>query len=98
MLITTGISAVGYMPVIAGLGMAGAAARNDARALNSALRDHGVFVACICLGVQIAHGDPHGDPDVLAENYYRLYENRYPAEVVINSVPDSLIEFDEHLR
>jgi NAD(P)-dependent dehydrogenase (short-subunit alcohol dehydrogenase family) len=92
--ITTGISAIGYMPMVGAWGIAGAGARNYARTLNVALKDSGVFVGTICLGVQIAKGDEHGDPDKLADIYYDFMQKRDQPELVINHIPAGSITFD----
>jgi NAD(P)-dependent dehydrogenase (short-subunit alcohol dehydrogenase family) len=86
-LITTGISAKAFMPAIGAWGMAGAAVRNYARTLHVAVRDQGVFVATVCLGVQIKEGDPFGDPHTLAETHFSLYRDRDRPEVFINHLP-----------
>lgn len=93
-LITTGASAKAFMPMIGGWGIGMAAARNYAMTLGAATREHGVFVANICLGVQIARGDPAGDPDTLAATYLKLYRDRTPREIFINALPPEMGEID----
>jgi NAD(P)-dependent dehydrogenase (short-subunit alcohol dehydrogenase family) len=96
-LITTGVSAKAFMPMVGAWGMAGSAVRNYARTLNVAVRDHGIFVATVCLGVQIKKGDPYGDPDTLAETYLALYRDRDRPEVFINHLPPELVaELDRY--
>jgi NAD(P)-dependent dehydrogenase (short-subunit alcohol dehydrogenase family) len=82
-LITTGISAKACLPMVGAWGMAGSAARNYAFALHEALRDKGIFVGTVCIGVGIKPGDALGDPDKLAENHYTLYRDRKPVEIFI---------------
>jgi NAD(P)-dependent dehydrogenase (short-subunit alcohol dehydrogenase family) len=86
-IITTGISAFSVMPMVGAWGIAGAAARNYALTLNHAMRDSGICVGTICIGVRIQEGDPDGDPDRLAERHFALYRDRGPAETIIN--PDT---------
>jgi len=93
-LITTGASAKGFMPMIGAWGVAGAAARNYARTLGVAVRGQGVFVASVCLGAQIRKGDTHGDPDLLAETYFSLYRDRDRPEGFINHLPPGMMELD----
>jgi NADP-dependent 3-hydroxy acid dehydrogenase YdfG len=93
-LITTGISARAFMPMIGAWGMAGSAVRNYARTLNAAVRDKGIFVSVIVLGVQIKEGDQFGDPNLLAETYFALYRDRDRPEVFINHLPPNAVELD----
>lgn len=93
-IITTGISAIGYMPMVGAWGIAGAGARNYARALNIALKDTGVFVGTVCLGVQVRKGDEHGDPDKLADIYFDFAQMRDCPELILNQVPPGMITFD----
>ncbi len=81
--ITTGISARVWMPFIGAWGMAGAAVRNYAHTLHAAVQDKGVFVATVCIGVQIKKDDALGDPDALAEKYFALYRDRDQTEIFI---------------
>jgi NAD(P)-dependent dehydrogenase (short-subunit alcohol dehydrogenase family) len=92
--ITTGISAIGFIPMIGAWGMAGAAARNYARNLHVALSGSGVFAGSVSLGVQIQKGDEHGDPDRLAERYFDFLAARDTPELVINHMPEGLIALD----
>jgi len=93
-LITMGASAKGFMPMTGGWGIAGAAARNYARTLHAAVKDQGVYVAAVPLGVQIQKGDANGDPDILAEAYYGLYRERKQPELFINHLPEGIMELD----
>jgi NAD(P)-dependent dehydrogenase (short-subunit alcohol dehydrogenase family) len=86
-LITTGASADALMPQVGPCGMAGAAVRSYARALDLSVRNQGIFVASICLGVKVKRGDVRGDPDALAETYFGLYKRRDRFEVLISHRP-----------
>jgi NAD(P)-dependent dehydrogenase (short-subunit alcohol dehydrogenase family) len=85
--ITTGISARVWMPFIGAWGMAGAAVRNYGRTLHAAVADKGIYVATVCIGVQIKKGDDLGDPDLLAEKYFALYRDRDQPELFISPPP-----------
>ena len=85
--ITTGISAQVYLPMVGAWGMAGAAARNYALTLGAAVRDRGIFVSTICIGVKIQKGDALGDPDTLADLYYALYRDRDRTDILIAPPP-----------
>jgi short-subunit dehydrogenase len=93
-LVTVGASAKVFIPMLASWGFAGAALRNYVRSLAIAVRDHGVYVAAVVLGVQIAKGDAFGDPDQLAERYHQLYLERRQPELVINHLPEAMFERD----
>ncbi len=82
-LLTTGLSASVPMHFITPISAAMAAARQYALCLNSALAAQGVFAATISIGVFIGSGQPGSDPADLAAAYYRLYEERDRAELII---------------
>jgi NAD(P)-dependent dehydrogenase (short-subunit alcohol dehydrogenase family) len=91
LLFTTGASAVTPVPVFASAGMAGAALRNWARNLNSALAGSGVHVGHVAIGVWIAgtpgapDGAPLKDPDEIARRYWELHAGRDTAEHLITA-------------
>jgi NAD(P)-dependent dehydrogenase (short-subunit alcohol dehydrogenase family) len=82
-LITTGVSAKIFMPMVGAWGMAGSAARNYALTLHEALKDQGIFVGTMCIGVGIKEGSPTGDPNMLAEKYFAMYRDRTPSEIFV---------------
>jgi short-subunit dehydrogenase len=91
LLYTTGASSVTPAPVFASAGMAGAALRKWALALNGALADRGVYAGHVAIGAWIAgtpgapEGVPLKEPDDIARVYWDLHTDREPAELLISS-------------
>jgi hypothetical protein len=89
LLYTTGASSVTAAPVYVSAGMAGAALRKWALALNGVLADRGIYAAHVAIGAWIAGtpGTPPGtspkEPDDIARLYWDLHSGRGPAEHVI---------------
>jgi NAD(P)-dependent dehydrogenase (short-subunit alcohol dehydrogenase family) len=94
-ILTTGISSKGFAPMIGAWGMGGAALRNYARTLAIAVKERGIFVGHVSLGVQIKKGDEHGDPDMLAERIRAFEQDRGRPELVIEHMPPGMITWDK---
>jgi len=87
-LLTTSGSAHHIMPVYTPIGMVMAGLRSYALCLNEVLASRGIHVATVCISVLIRPGDPVGDPDRLADRYYRLHRQRDAAEEIVVSEID----------
>ncbi|MEK4475021.1 SDR family NAD(P)-dependent oxidoreductase [Paenibacillus sp. FSL R7-0048] len=74
-LFTTGISAMFPLPFVGNGGIVMSGIRNYATALHNELIDKGVFVGHLSIGTMIQAGTA-GDPDVIAETWYSLYEKQ----------------------
>lgn len=70
-LFTTGISAVHPIPAVGNAGIAKSGLRNYLANLHNILKDQGVYVGHLSVGVVIAPGT-EGDPDLIAETWYDL--------------------------
>lgn len=82
-IITTAGAASLTVPSHAAIGAAFAAARQYAICLNAATRLSGVFVGTVSLAVDLIPGSPVGDPDKVADAYWRMHVERDPVEVKI---------------
>ncbi len=80
LIFTTNLSSVHPSPMPADVGIAGAALRNWAHALNVALSDTNVHVAHVAVGVPIAGGD--ADATSLAPLYWDIYTARDQVELL----------------
>ena len=80
LLFTTGASSAVTMPPMGNVGIAGAALRNYALALNAALADRGVYAAHVPIAVYIGSGGPETQPDTIAGLYWDLYVSRTQPE------------------
>ena len=89
LLYTTGASSVTPTPWAATAGAAGAALRNWALTLNTAVADKGIHVSHVAIGTWITGtpGTPDDasptDPDAIAQIYWDLHTTRNTAEHVI---------------
>lgn len=80
-LFTTGISAMYPLPFVGNGGIVMSGIRNYAANLHNVLKDKGVYVGHLSIGTAIAAGTA-GDPDVIAETWYRQYESKEQFEAV----------------
>lgn len=93
LLYTTGASSVTPVPVFVSVGMAGAALRNWALTLNSALAGRGIYAGHVAIGTWITGtpgapaGVPLRDPDDIARLYWNLHTARRPADHLIEPTP-----------
>jgi len=90
LLYTTGGSSVTPAPVFVSAGMAGAALRKWALALNGTLAGSGVYAGHVAIGTWIAGtpgapaGAPLKEPDDIARLYWDLHTRREPAELLVS--------------
>jgi NADP-dependent 3-hydroxy acid dehydrogenase YdfG len=85
LLFTTGASAAVPIPSHASVGLGMSALRNYANVLHAALRDTGVYAGTLMVATRIAK-DTLGDPDLLAEEYWRMYVKRNSFETVVGDL------------
>ncbi|ANY69195.1 short-chain dehydrogenase [Paenibacillus sp. BIHB 4019] len=74
-LFTTGLSAMFPLPFIGNVGIVMSGLRNYAANLHNELKDKGIFVGHLSIGTFI-QPDTAGDPDLIAEAWYDLYERK----------------------
>lgn len=74
-LFTTGLSAMFPLPFVGNGGIVMSGIRNYATNLHNELKEKGVFVGHLSIGTMIQAGTA-GDPDVIAEAWYNLYEKK----------------------
>ncbi len=74
-LFTTGLSAMFPMPFIGNVGIVMSGLRNYATNLHNELKEKGVYVGHLSIGAFIKTGTA-GDPDLIAEAWYDLYEKK----------------------
>ncbi|MEU5644346.1 SDR family NAD(P)-dependent oxidoreductase [Streptomyces milbemycinicus] len=83
LLFTTGRSAITPMPILGNAGIAQAGLRNWADNAHAELAADGVYVGHISVGVPILPGTGEGDPDAIADRWYRLTRTRDAFETTI---------------
>lgn len=71
-LFTTGLSAMFPLPSVGNGGVVMSGIRNYATNLHNELKAKGVYVGHLSIGTFIQAGT-EGDPDVIAETWYRMY-------------------------
>ncbi|WP_040948985.1 SDR family NAD(P)-dependent oxidoreductase [Gorillibacterium massiliense] len=74
-LFTTGLTAMYPLPFGGNVGIVMSGLRNYATNLHNELKDKGIFVGHLCIGTTIQAGTV-GDPDLIAEAWYDLYESK----------------------
>ncbi|MFS0855852.1 SDR family NAD(P)-dependent oxidoreductase [Paenibacillus taichungensis] len=74
-LFTTGISAMFPLTFAGNAGIVGAGIRNYATNLHNELKEKGVYVGHLSIGTMIQLGTA-GDPDAIANAWYKLYERK----------------------
>jgi NADP-dependent 3-hydroxy acid dehydrogenase YdfG len=85
LLFTTGASATVALPSHASVGLGVSALRNYANVLHAALRETGVYAGTLMVATLIQKNTP-GDPDLLAEEYWRMYLARNRFETVVGNL------------
>ncbi len=75
LLFTTGISAMHPLAMVGNGGIVMSGIRNYATNLHNELKEKGVFVGHLSIGTMIQAGTT-GDPDVIAANWYNLFEKK----------------------
>lgn len=89
-LFTTGMSAFYPIPFLGNAGIIMAGVRNYATNLHNMLKDKGIYVGHLSIGVMIAPGT-EGDPDLIAEAWYEQYASKeqfeamFPTEIQFSS-------------
>ncbi|MDQ8736587.1 SDR family NAD(P)-dependent oxidoreductase [Paenibacillus sp. LHD-38] len=74
-LFTTGLSSMFPLPMVGNGGIVMSGIRNYATNLHNELKEKGIFVGHLSIGTFIQAGTA-GDPDVIAEVWYNLYEEK----------------------
>ncbi|WP_058304415.1 SDR family NAD(P)-dependent oxidoreductase [Gorillibacterium timonense] len=74
-LFTTGLSAMYPLPFVGNGGIVMSGIRNYATNLHNELKDKGIYVGLLSIGTAIQAGTA-GDPDLIAELWYSLYEKQ----------------------
>ena len=80
-LVTTGGGSINPTPFRGNVNIAAAGLRNWTLNLNNALAETGVYVAYVGITALIGGGRPDAEPDVIAQAYVKLYEERKDAEL-----------------
>lgn len=94
-LLTTGLSAHVTVPFITPISMALCACRKYALGLHDELKDKGVYVATVALGLIVDSDNADSAPMSLADHYYQLTLERKKADVIIGSTsatPEALAD------
>lgn len=87
-LLTTSGSAIEPIATLGSIGLSMAATRNYAFSLHETLRPSGVHAGSVCLSLLVEKGDPHGDPDVLAEHFWTAHRDADRAETQVRTDVD----------
>lgn len=87
LLFTTGTTAVLPIPGMSNSGIALAGLRSWARGLHDDLAGEGIYTGHLSIGVPIVPGSGDGDPDVLADRWYRLAQARDTFETTVGFQP-----------
>lgn len=74
-LFTTGLSAMFPLSIVGNGGIIMSGIRNYATNLHNELKEKGVFVGHLSIGTMIQSGTV-GDPDVIADVWYNMYETK----------------------
>jgi len=80
-LVTTGGGSISPMPFLGNVNIAAAGLRNWTLNLHDALAEKGVYVAHVGITALIGAGHPDAEPDVIAEAYVKLHDERRDAEL-----------------
>ncbi|WP_427051256.1 SDR family NAD(P)-dependent oxidoreductase [Paenibacillus sp. TC-CSREp1] len=84
-LFTTGISSITPIPFLGNVGIVMSGTRNYATNLHTALKDQGIYIGHLSIGVPIQTGT-ESDPDLIADAWYELlqqkeFESTFPKEL-----------------
>ncbi|MCA2212033.1 SDR family NAD(P)-dependent oxidoreductase [Jidongwangia harbinensis] len=89
-LLTAGaVSSRMVVPQIANVAVAVSALRSYALNLNAGLADRGVFAAHVSIAANIGQGRPGSEPDVIAEEYWKLHVSRDQADYYYHDLADT---------
>lgn len=94
-LLTTGLSAHVTVPFITPISMALCACRKYALGLHEELKDKGVYVATVALGLIVDSDNKGSDSMSLADRYFQLTLDRKEADIIIGSTaatPEALAD------
>jgi NAD(P)-dependent dehydrogenase (short-subunit alcohol dehydrogenase family) len=80
-LVTTGGGSISPMPFLGNVNIAAAGLRNWTLNLHDALAEKGVYVAHVGITALIGAGHPDAEPDVIAQAYVKLHDERREAEL-----------------
>ena len=80
-LVTTGGGSINPMPFLGNVNIAAAGLRNWTLNLHNALAERGVYIAHVGITALIGAGHPDAEPDVIAQAYVKLYDERKDAEL-----------------
>ncbi|MFF1398991.1 SDR family NAD(P)-dependent oxidoreductase [Streptomyces sp. NPDC058287] len=83
LLFTTGTTALAPIQGMSNSGIALSGLRSWAQGLHRDLAGEGVYVGHLCIGVPIISGTGEGDPDALADRWYRLGRERDTFETTV---------------
>lgn len=83
LLFTTGTNAVKPVPGMSNSGIVLSGLRSWARGLHDDRAGEGVHVGHLSIGVAIIPGSGEGDPDALADRWYRLVQNSGTFEATV---------------
>ncbi|WP_042162477.1 SDR family NAD(P)-dependent oxidoreductase [Paenibacillus gorillae] len=84
LLFTTGISAMFPLPLAGNAGIIMSGIRNYATNLHNQLKEKSIYVGHLSIGTLIKSGTA-GDPDLIAETWYNMYEQQDRLEEVFPS-------------
>ncbi len=77
------------VPQISNVAIAVSALRSYALNLNAGLAGSGVFAAHVSIAANIGQGRPRSEPDVIAEEYWRLHVARDQADFYYHDLDDT---------
>ncbi|MBM7389709.1 NAD(P)-dependent dehydrogenase (short-subunit alcohol dehydrogenase family) [Clavibacter michiganensis] len=80
-LVTTGGGSLAPTPARGNINIAAAGLRNWTLNLHAALAERGVYVAFVAITALIGGGRPDAEPDVIAQAYVTLHDERQDAEL-----------------
>ena len=80
-LVTTGGGSINPMPFLGNVNIAAAGLRNWTLNLHNALAERGVYIVHVGITALIGAGHPDAEPDVIAQAYVKLYDERKDAEL-----------------
>ncbi|MEU7040736.1 SDR family NAD(P)-dependent oxidoreductase [Streptomyces varsoviensis] len=76
------------IPQVANAQIATAGLRNWLLNLNASVAQRGVYVAHVALAAAIGQGRPNSEPDVIADAYWQLHQQRTEPELFYQDMPE----------
>jgi short-subunit dehydrogenase len=92
LLYASGASSVLPIPRIGTFGPAGAALRQWVLMLHRSLAPRGVYAAHVAIGVMIGNGEAENDPDVIAERFWQLHDERNGPDHRYGTPPQEVLD------